>query len=82
VPQGKIGIKGESGHFVTDIDELRRHRKEIFDATNKLRPNRRSHEVIYRDYKGPRLEDHFMQWLVDEPQETFGPVVPVRSSYS
>jgi hypothetical protein len=68
------------GKFVTDIDELSRHRKDIFDATKQLRPNKRSHSSIYQGYKGPRLEDHFMQWFVDEPQDTFGSVVPVRIS--
>jgi carboxylesterase type B len=75
----RSAINGK-GHFVTDIDELSRHRKDIFDATKQLRRNKRSFDNIYQGYKGPRLEDHFMQWFVDEPQDTFGSVVPVRIS--
>eukprot|EP00511_Aplanochytrium_stocchinoi_P007076 CAMPEP_0204838004 /NCGR_PEP_ID=MMETSP1346-20131115/29540_1 /ASSEMBLY_ACC=CAM_ASM_000771 /TAXON_ID=215587 /ORGANISM="Aplanochytrium stocchinoi, Strain GSBS06" /LENGTH=520 /DNA_ID=CAMNT_0051973773 /DNA_START=72 /DNA_END=1631 /DNA_ORIENTATION=- len=68
----------DSGRFETDPVVLRKHYEELLELTEPFRPNKRAKRTVYRGYAGPRLEDHFIQHLIDEPfEETFAPIVPL-----
>ena len=70
--KGKRKVK-----YVTDVSVLKPHYLELLNFTAPYRPWKRTGSVVYRDYLGPRLEDHFMQYTINEPFEKFAPIVPL-----
>jgi len=68
----------KSADFATDLLDLKQHHEELVKLTKPFRPEVRTRGVIYQGYKGPRLEDHFIQHLIDAPyEEAFFPIVPL-----
>lgn len=63
--------------YLTDKRTLENHYYNILDATKSFRPPKRRKRTIYKDYLGPRLEDHFIHQLISERFSTFNPIVPL-----
>ena len=69
-------VDGASG-LITDIDVLQAHHKQLVAASVPLRPQKRTDKLCYRDYCGPRLEDHFIHNFIRADISLFAPLVPL-----
>ena len=63
--------------WITGAAELRAHYAAVLNATAPFRPRTRSDGALYQSYRGPRLEDHFIQHFIGEDPALFFPAVPL-----
>jgi hypothetical protein len=63
--------------FSSDYKSLKAHYEQLMLKTAPFRPQSRSASTVYQGYLGPRLEDHFMQYFINEPFSLFAPIVPL-----
>ena len=66
------------GHtFITNATFLRQHHLDLLKMSLSLRPQARNPRLTYREYAGPRLEDHFIHSFSQEDYDLFAPMVPL-----